>query len=149
MLQPNLFATLEHTFEGAIVDSSDIAAFAVAVREIDADISNIDRIDQIGARPAPDSMAYLTALLPMKDAVAVHATLSRDADTIMCTHDVVERTKNQIMADLLVERCTGASTATGVPVEVVIVISDEALLAGGQEPAHAHGYGSRPHWRVT
>lgn len=98
----------------------------------------------VTSRPAPDSMAYLTALLPMKDAVAVHATLSRDADTIICTHDVVERSKNQIMADLLVERCTGASTATTVPVEVVIVISDEALLAGGQEPAHAHGYGPIP-----
>ncbi|WP_072801898.1 HNH endonuclease [Rhodococcoides yunnanense] len=98
----------------------------------------------VTSRPAPDSMAYLTALLPMKDAVAVHATLSRDADTIICTEDVVERSKNQIMADLLLERCTGVSAASASPVEVVIVISDESLLAGGTAPAHVKGYGPIP-----
>jgi hypothetical protein len=39
------------------------------------------------------------------------------------------------MADTLVERVTGQEHAADVPVTVHLVVSDEALLAGGHEPA--------------
>jgi len=51
-------------------------------------------------RPAPDTMTWLTALLPVKDGVAVHAALTRTAETARVTGD--ERTKGQVMADSLV-----------------------------------------------
>ena len=35
---------------------------------------------RVTCRPAPDTMAYLTALLPVADAVAAYAALSKDAD---------------------------------------------------------------------
>ncbi|MBJ8346359.1 HNH endonuclease signature motif containing protein [Antrihabitans sp. YC2-6] len=97
---------------------------------------------RVTSRPAPDTMAYVSALLPMKDAVTVHATLLRDAAAIVAVGD--ERTKSQIMADLLVQRVTGVATATEAPVTVNVVLSDEALLAGGAEPAEVVGYGPVP-----
>ncbi len=97
---------------------------------------------RVTSRPAPDTMAYVTALLPVKQGVAVHATLMRDAASLVATGD--ERTKSQIMADLLVERVTGVSAATAIPVAVNVVLSDEALFGGGTEPADVQGYGPIP-----
>lgn len=55
------------------------------------------------------------------------------------------RTHGQIMADLVVERVTGRNPIdTPVSVTVNLVLSDETLLAGGQEPAHLQGYGPVP-----
>ena len=97
---------------------------------------------RVTTRPAPDTMAYLTALLPVAQAVTVQATLGRDANTIVAQGDT--RTRSQIMADLLVERVTGLSTATAAPVTVNVVISDETLFGGGSAPAHVDGYGPIP-----
>ncbi|MUM15976.1 DUF222 domain-containing protein [Mycobacterium sp. CBMA271] len=95
---------------------------------------------RVSIRPAPDTMTYLTALLPVKQGVAVYAALKRAANTSM---DSV-RGQGQIMADTLVERVTGVSTAAAVPVGVNITISDEALLGGGTEPAIVAGHGPIP-----
>ena len=48
-------------------------------------------------RPAPDTMTWLTALLPVKEGVGVLAALTRTADTARATGD--PRTKGQVMAD--------------------------------------------------
>ncbi|MGA5466050.1 HNH endonuclease [Mycobacterium sp. NPDC050041] len=90
-------------------------------------------------RPAPDVMAYVSALLPMAQGVAVYAALKNAADT---TFD--ERSRGQVMADTLYERVTGRSAATPVPVTVDLVMSDRALLGGDGEPAHLQGYGPVP-----
>ncbi|OAT67162.1 HNH endonuclease [Mycobacteroides immunogenum] len=95
---------------------------------------------RVSIRPAPDTMTYLTALLPMKQGVAVYAALKRAADTSM---DPV-RGQGQIMADTLVERVTGVSVAEAVPIGVNITISDEALLGAGDEPATVAGHGPVP-----
>ena len=105
---------------------------------------------RVTSRPAPDTMAYVSALLPVAQGVAVHATLARDADSILAAGH--ERTRSQIMADLLVSRVTGAPhTATAPPITVNLVISDRALLDRGSEPACVQGYGPVPaalagHW---
>ncbi|KAA0023535.1 HNH endonuclease [Antrihabitans cavernicola] len=104
---------------------------------------------RVTTRPAPDTMAYVNALLPVDQAVAIQAILGRDADSIRATGD--ERTRSQIMADLLVERITGISTAVGPPITVNLVISDQSLFGDGTEPAHVKGYGPIPaglarHW---
>lgn len=95
---------------------------------------------RVSIRPAPDTMTYVTALLPVKQGVAVYAALARTAD---CSMDP-DRGRGQIMADTLVERVTGVPAASAVPIGVNITISDAALLAGGQEPAAVHGYGPVP-----
>ena len=96
----------------------------------------------VSIRPAPDAMARLTALLPVAQGVACYAALSRAADTTTAVGD--ERGRGQIMADTLVERVTGQATAENVPITVNVVLSDEALLDGGDEPAHVDGYGPIP-----
>lgn len=64
-------------------------------------------------RPAPDTMTYVTALLPVAQGVSVYAALRRAADTAGGP-----RTRGQVMADTLVERVTGRSAATPTPIAV-------------------------------
>ncbi|EUA08830.1 hypothetical protein I553_9887 [Mycobacterium xenopi 4042] len=80
-------------------------------------------------RPAPDTMTYLTALLPVAQGVSVYAALRRAADT---TFD--GRTRGQVMADTLIERVTGRSAASATPIAVNLVLSDETLLGGANSP---------------
>ncbi|MCZ4519666.1 HNH endonuclease [Rhodococcus ruber] len=94
-------------------------------------------------RPAPESMGFFTALTSMEKTVCMWARLRRDADTIINAGGDT-RTRDQIMADLVFERVTGASAAQGPPVTVDIVISDSTLLAGGDTSAYLHGYGDIP-----
>ncbi|CCQ17682.1 putative uncharacterized protein [Rhodococcus sp. AW25M09] len=95
-------------------------------------------------RPAPESMGFFTALTSMEKTVCMWATLRRDADSIINAGGGDARTRDQIMADLVFERITGASAAQGPPVTVDIVISDSTLLAGGDTSAYLHGYGDIP-----
>ncbi|WP_081416422.1 HNH endonuclease [Arthrobacter castelli] len=93
----------------------------------------------VTCRPAPDSMCYLTALVPVAQGVAALAALSRVADGANTGGE--ERGRGQIMADTLVERITGQETASAVPVQVQLVMTDRTLLAGDSEPAMLPGYG--------
>lgn len=96
---------------------------------------------RVSLRPAPDTMTYLTALLPVTAGVAVHAALSRRADTLAGTGDA--RSRGQIMADDLVERVTG--TPGGITgIEIQLVMTDRTLLQGDSEPARLPGYGIVP-----
>lgn len=90
-------------------------------------------------RPAPDTMTYLTALLPVATGVSVYAALRRQADTIFDG-----RPRGQVMADTLVERVTGRSAATAAPIAVNLVLSDATLLGGDDTPADVGGYGPIP-----
>ena len=113
---------------------------------------NAERDRRVSLRPAPDTMARLSALLPAAQGVAAYAALTRAADTLRAAGD--ERGRGQVMADTLVERVTGQTTADAVPVEINLVITDRALLntghtgqpdqPGGDEPAHLVGYGPIP-----
>lgn len=97
---------------------------------------------RVTVRPAPDTMAQLSVLLPATQGIAVFAVLGRHADSLIATGD--GRTRGQIMADTLVERVTGQVTAAAVPVTVNLTVSDETLLDGGSEPAWLAGYGPLP-----
>jgi hypothetical protein len=90
-------------------------------------------------RPAPDTMTYVTALLPMTQGVSVYAALRQAADT--CGDG---RGRGQVMADTLIERVTGRPAEVPVPVGVNLVITDESLLAGSTDPARIAGYGPVP-----
>ncbi len=90
-------------------------------------------------RPAPDTMTYVTALLPVAKGVGVYAALKRAADT---TFDV--RSRGQVMADALFERVTGRPCDVAEPVAVNLVLSDETLLGGDDTVAVISGYGPIP-----
>lgn len=101
----------------------------------------------VGLRPAPDTMTYLTGLLPVAQGVAAFAALTRGAAALKAAGD--ERSKGQLMADLLVARLTGVpdtgstDQAPAVPVTVDIVVSD-ASLAGGHGPGEVSAPGVAP-----
>jgi hypothetical protein len=97
---------------------------------------------RVGLRPAPEAMTRLSGLLPVAQGVAAYATLGRDADSLIAAGD--GRSRGQLMADLLVERVTGQSRATDVPVEIGLIMTDRALLQDGPEPAVIEGYGPVP-----
>ena len=97
---------------------------------------------RVSIRPAPDTMAYLTALLPVAQAVAAHASLVAAADTARVSGD--DRSKGQVMCDALVTRLTGQASADAVPVEIQLVMTDRTLLASDDTPAQVPCYGSVP-----
>ena len=90
-------------------------------------------------RPAPDTMTYVTALLPVAQGVSIYAALKREAD--VCFDG---RSRGQVMADTLVERVTGRPADQPVPVAVNVVISDQALIGVESAAAVIAGYGSVP-----
>lgn len=70
----------------------------------------------VSVRPAPDTMTWVSALLPVQDGVAVYATLTRAADAARSAGD--PRTRGQVMADALVQAAlrhdrVAATTVTG------------------------------------
>lgn len=101
-----------------------------------------DKDRRVTCRPAPEVMAQVSALLPAGQGVAVYAALVREAQAARSRGD--ERTRAQLMADILVERVTGQAVASEVPVEVSLVMTDEALLGDSVEPAQLEGYGPVP-----
>ncbi len=119
------------------VYAADPAAVVRRARQAEGD-------RHVSLRPAPDTMTYLTAVLPVGQGVAAYAAIKRDADTLRATGEAGERGQGQVMADLLVERLTGQTHADQVPVCLDVVISDEALLGAGHEPALIPGHGPVP-----
>ena len=100
---------------------------------------------RVTVRPAPETMSYLTGYLPVAQGVAVFASLKAAAEARKAQGD--DRSRDQVMADLLVQRLTGQAEAHLVPVEVSVVITDQALFNTGQgadEPAHVDGFGPVP-----
>jgi len=91
----------------------------------------------VSIRPAPDTMAWLSALLPVSQAVAAYASLRKTADTARAAGD--KRGRGQFMADTLVERLTGQGTAEAVPIEIQLVMTDRTLFDGDNEPAELEG----------
>ncbi|MFW0775056.1 HNH endonuclease, partial [Paenarthrobacter nitroguajacolicus] len=107
----------------------------------------------VSLRPAPDTMTYLTALLPVAQGVAVYAALCRAADSARSHGDATSRrgagpgggvpTRGQVMADTLVERITG--TPGGISgINLDLVMTDRTLFQGDSEPARLQGYGIVP-----
>lgn len=92
-------------------------------------------------RPAPDTMTYLTALLPVAQGVGVYAALTRAADAARAAGD--PRGRGQVMADELVRRIATDDRPV-LRLQVQLVMTDRTLLAGDDEPAFIPGYGTVP-----
>ncbi len=106
----------------------------------------------VSVRPQPEGMARVSLLTTLQKAVGVVATLRRDATTMVGTGETADpadpnetpRTRDQIMADLAVERITGQTSAAAVPAEVQVVMSMESLMNVDETPAWLSGYGPIP-----
>ncbi|MDQ0755821.1 HNH endonuclease [Arthrobacter sp. B3I4] len=133
------------TFDGAgdraITAAARAAAYRRDPRSVTQRAAHAATERHVSIRPAPDTMCYLTALLPVGQGVAMYAALTRHADTLRSAGDT--RTRGQLMADTLVERTTG--TPGGINgVEIQLVMTDRTLLQADSEPARLPGYGIVP-----
>lgn len=125
----------------AVIAAARSAAYRHDPRSVADRASHAAAERHVSLRPAPDTMCYLTAFLPVAEGVAVHAALTRQADAFRSDGD--PRSRGQIMADALVERVTG--TAGGISgVQIQLVMTDRTLLQGDSEPARLPGYGVVP-----
>lgn len=87
-------------------------------------------------------MSYVTGLLPVAQGVAVHAALTRHAESHRAVGD--PRSRGQIMADTFVERLTGQAQAPAVPVETQLVMTDRTLFGVDDSSARIVGHGPVP-----
>ncbi|MFJ6454529.1 HNH endonuclease [Paenarthrobacter sp. NPDC091669] len=139
------------TFDGvgdrALVAAVKAAAYRRDPRSVAQRASHAATERTVSLRPAPDTMTYLTALLPVAQGVAAYAALTRAADAARSSGD--PRGRGQVMADTLTERITG--TPGGVAgVELQLVMTDRTLFQSDSEPARLHGYGIVPaEWART
>ncbi len=101
----------------------------------------------VSLRPAPDTMAYLTALVPVAQGAAAYAALTQQADTLKSSGD--ERPRGAIIADSPIDRITGTPAGyTGIDTQ--LVMTDRTLFQGDSEPARLTGYGVVPgEWART
>ncbi|WP_206051686.1 HNH endonuclease [Nocardioides ferulae] len=113
----------------------DAEAVVARARKAEAD-------RRVSIRPAPDTMVWVGALLPVKQGVAAYAALKAYADRGRADGD--DRSQHQLMADEFVARLTGVKTAGQIPVTVGLVMTDRALLHRDDEPAEIEGYGPVP-----
>lgn len=137
-LEPRLPGISNRELEAAVralVYEVDPSGFVARARRAASDRG-------VSVRPAPDVMGILTARLPAPQAIAVYQSLDGAARAKRASGD--PRTVDQLRADELFERATGRRVVDGVDVEVGLVITDAALLAGTSDPAELLGHGPVP-----
>ncbi|MEK0154256.1 HNH endonuclease [Arthrobacter oryzae] len=133
--------TLAGAGDRTIITAARTAAYRLDPHSVVNRARNAVADRHVSLRPAPDTMCYLTALLPVTAGVAVHAALTRQADTLRSAGDT--RSRGQIMADDLVDRISG--TPGGISgIEIQLVMTDRALFQRDSEPARLPGYGVVP-----
>ena len=133
--------TLAGAGDRRLVATARAAAYRLDPRTVTDRAAHAVSERHVSLRPAPDTMCYLTALLPVTAGVGVYTALSRHADTLRNSGD--PRGRGQAMADTLVERSTG--TPGGITgVEIQVVMTDRTLFQADSEPARIPGYGTVP-----
>ncbi len=132
-------AALDGVGDAALVAAAKAVAYRLDPHAVVERAAKAESERTVTIRPAPDTMTYVTALLPVAQGVSVYAALKRDAD--LCFDG---RSRGQVMADALVERVTGRPADAAVPVTVNLVISDQALFGAQSASAAIVGYGAVP-----
>lgn len=132
-------AALDGMGDARVVAAAKTIAYRLDPHAVVDRAAKAEKERTVSIRPAPDTMTYLTALLPVAQGVSVYAALRREADT-----RTDGRSRGQVMADTLVERVTGRSAAAATPIAVNLVLSDQTLLGGSSAPADVCGYGPIP-----
>jgi hypothetical protein len=85
-----------------------------------------------------DGTGTLSALLPAEQALACWQTLDHEARCRRADGD--DRSLNDLMCDLLVERVTGQAQADDLNLEIAVVISASSLLGVDDQPAKLVGH---------
>jgi hypothetical protein len=130
--------------DGELIAEARALAYRLHPHSVVERRSRAERERRVSLRPAPDVMSQLSALLPVKDGVAVYAVLTREADRLRAAGDV--RSRGQIMADTLVGRILGSDAQTGATPGVMInlLLRDHVLAGQSHDPGHVEGYGPVP-----
>jgi len=97
---------------------------------------------RIGFLPREDATATVWNVLPAEQAAACWTAPDDHARGVRADGD--ERSIDHIMCDTFVERLTGQTKASEVPVEIAVVISAASLMGESEEPAALGGYGALP-----
>lgn len=97
---------------------------------------------RVTSRHLGDGMARLSAVVSARDATAI--VLSLDEGAELARHDGDERTRGQLVADLLVDRLAGLAVGKGSPVALKLLVSAETLLGDASEPGYVLGCGPVP-----
>ncbi|MGG5258474.1 HNH endonuclease [Phycicoccus avicenniae] len=123
---------------------------ASVVRRMEAAVKS----RRVSVRPAPDGMAYLTVLGPLRDVVGAHAAILRRARSVVggqCEDEApYDRGVGAVSADTALRLLAGLLPGQVQPVEVQLVMTDRSLLGTGDperpvdEPARIPGHGSVP-----
>ena len=103
------------------------------------------RSRRVTVRPAPDGMAYLTVLAPLRETVGAYAALRARATAVVggqCPDETPDgRGVGAVMADTAMQQMSGRAVGQVQPVEVHLVMTDTALL-GPDAQARARASGS-------
>jgi len=126
----------------AVAAAAAKVAYRLDPHSVTARASRAAQDRGVSLRPAPDVMSRLSGLFPVTDGVATYAALSKAADEARAAGD--PRSRQQVMADTLVERVTGRSYAEGVDIVVGLVMTDRTAFGGDQEPVLVQDYGPVP-----
>ena len=135
---------IERMGDGELVAEARRVAYRLDPHSVAERRSRAEQDRRVTLRPAPDVMSQLSALLPVKDGVAVYAVLTREADRLRSAGD--PRSRGQIMADTLVERVLSADSPTGQQPAILVnlVVSDRVLWGDSDDAAYVDGYGPVP-----
>ena len=116
------------------------AAAARVAAELDA-ASVVARMEaavksrRVSVRPAPDGMAYLSVLGPLKEVVGAYAAVqarSRAVVSGQCAEEGPQgRGVGAVAADTALRVLSGRASGQLQPVEVHLVITDRSLLGSG------------------
>ena len=128
-----------------IRDLARYAAAQVVPEKFRARAETARKARRVTLRPGEDGMTWLTAHLPVEQGVACAAALERAYRRVQVDPAPLTRTRGQVMADTLVERITGQTTAEHVNVEVQVVVPVNALIDPSSPlPAEIPGHGPIP-----
>jgi hypothetical protein len=110
---------------------------------------------RVTVRPAPDGMAYLTVLGPVRETVGAYAALRAHGMAVTCGHgpegeEPAGRSSGAVMADTALRWLSGRALGEAQPVAVQLVMTDRSLTGIGDparpvdEPARLVGHGPVP-----
>ncbi|WP_210604748.1 HNH endonuclease [Brevibacterium oceani] len=119
--------------------SAEMDAEAAAMRAAKAAANR-----RVSLTPIEDGMGRISAILPLPQAVAAFESLRDGAETITAGGGADGRGRQQVMADLFVERLSGQAEAAAVPAEIHLLVEAESLFSDGMVPAWLPGFGPLP-----
>jgi hypothetical protein len=132
-------ARLETLGDRALAAAAKQAAYRLDAHSVVARARRAEAERRVTVRPAPDTMAYLTALLPMAQAVSAHVALARVADGPREKGD--DRTRGQVMADTMVAALAGLHPKEPAAITWAEAAAGGAAAAGSASAGAGAGAG--------